>query len=265
MDAPTSGYRQSHMAKGACYHARFSQNPRRRLTWTIEQRILDTILDSLLARRKVNYLDFACGTGRILAHLEKRVASSTGVDRSSEMLKVAKTRVVNSRLCQADITRDSVFGSTQFDLISAFRFFPNAEPQLRQEAMQELVNRLRSDGLLVFNNHRSTNFSRNRLARFVTRGVKGNQGMSPQEVQELVERAGLEIVATYHTEIVPETETQLFHPRWLIEITERIGSRLPLAWLAQNVIYVCQHRSSDVEKQRTAWNPIQGNVDEELR
>ncbi len=265
MEASTSSYRQSHMTKGACYQARFSQNPRRRLIWAIEQRILDTILDSFLSDCTVDYLDFACGTARILAHLEKRVTSSTGVDRSPEMLKIAKTRAVCSQLFQADITRETALDNAQFDLISAFRFFPNAEPQLRQEVMQELVGHLRSDGLLVFNNHRSTTFARNRLARLVTRGVKGNQGMSPQEVRELVEQAGLKIVAIYHTGIVPETESQLFHPRWLMEVAERIGSHLPLAWLAQNVIYVCQHRSSDVEKQRTAWNPIQGSVHEDRR
>ena len=160
MNAITYGYRQSHLEKGSSYQAKFLENPRRRLTWKIEQRILDTIFDRYTTQRQVDYqvdyLDFACGTGRILKHLEGRVASSTGVDLSPSMLKVASARTSHSQLYQVDITRDPTLSNANYDLITAFRFFPNAEQQLREDAIKQLASLLREDGLLVFNNHRST-------------------------------------------------------------------------------------------------------------
>ena len=161
MNTIAYGYRQSHLAKGPSYQAKFSENPRRRLTWKIEQRILDTIFDRYMTQRQVDYLDFACGTGRILKHLEGRVSSSTGVDLSPSMLKVASDRTSHSQLYQIDITRDPTPNNANYDLITAFRFFPNAEQQLREDAIRQLASLLREDGLLVFNNHRSTSFIRN--------------------------------------------------------------------------------------------------------
>ena len=248
MNAITYGYRQSHLEKGSSYQAKFLENPRRRLTWKIEQRILDTIFDRYTTQRQVDYqvdyLDFACGTGRILKHLEGRVASSTGVDLSPSMLKVASARTSHSQLYQVDITRDPTLSNANYDLITAFRFFPNAEQQLREDAIKQLASLLREDGLLVFNNHRSTGFIRNRIARRITRGKRGNHGMSSREVLKLIEWAGLEILATYHTEVVPELESQLFYPRWCVELAESICARLPLANLAHDVVYVCQRRKS---------------------
>ena len=244
MNTIAHGYRQSHLAKGPSYQAKFSENPRRRLTWKIEQRILDTIFDRYITQRQVDYLDFACGTGRILKHLEGRVSSSTGVDLSPSMLKVASDRTSHSQLYQVDITRDPTPSNASYDLITAFRFFPNAEQQLREDAIRQLSSLLREDGLLVFNNHRSTSFIRNRIARRITRGKRGNRGMSSREVLKLIQWAGLEVVATYHTEVVPESESQLFYPRWCVEIAESICARVPLASLAHDVVYVCQRRKS---------------------
>jgi predicted TPR repeat methyltransferase len=248
MNTIAYSYRQSHLTKGKSYQATFSKNPRRRITWEIEQRILDTLFERYLSHRKVNYLDFACGTGRILQHLEGRVASSTGVDLSPEMLKIAQSRTSHSKLHQGDITQDQSLCNSKFDLITAFRFFPNAEQSLREDAISRLASLLRSDGYLVFNNHRSTNFLRNRIARLVSGGNRGNRGMSPKDVHKLIQEAGLEIIDFYHTEVVPDSDSQMFYPRWLVEIAERILARLPAACLAHNIIYVCRHSSLNVIK-----------------
>ena len=243
MDAIIRDYRQSHLSKGSDYDADFQRLPRRMLSWKIEQSILRKIVARFLPDRTIEYLDFACGTGRILAELENCVTTSTGIDISGSMLEVAKSRTLRSRILQADITRDRVLEGLEFDLITAFRFFPNAQSQLRHEVLGGLACRLKKSGILVFNNHRSTTFSRNRVARVVTRGSRGNSGMSPEEVHRLVASKGLEIVATYHVGIVPESETRPFWPRWIIQMVEEAGSRLPLATFARNLIYVCRHSS----------------------
>ena len=134
MTVVCSSYRDSHLTKGMDYHSNFQQNPRRKLLWDIERGILDQIFKHHFSGRQVEHLDFACGTGRILAFMQPRVSSSTGVDVSTAMLEVARAATPNAQIIHADLTRESALGDRKFDLITAFRFFSNAEPKLRTAA-----------------------------------------------------------------------------------------------------------------------------------
>jgi predicted TPR repeat methyltransferase len=242
MTLATVSYRQSHLAKGADYHRRFETNPRRALIWRIERKILDDIYSRYLRGRRVDYLDFACGTGRILAHYENRVDSARGVDISAKMLATASANTARSELVEGDLTRQDLLAGRQFDLITAFRFFPKAEATLRSEAMAALAARLRSDGLLVMNNHESSGAVRKRLARLLTAGRRGRRGMSAAQVRELITSVGLQIVRTYHAGLLPEWEEFLLRPRFLVAACEELSRRLPLAAFAENVVYVCRRR-----------------------
>ena len=240
MATAVESYRTSHIGQGQVYHARFSENPRRSLIWSIEQQLLTQICQQHLSGVDIDYLDFACGTGRILAFLESQVKSATGVDVSPTMLEQARGNVQSAEFIHADITSEPALADRQFDLMTAFRFFPNAEDALREAVMSELAQHLKPNGILVFNNHRSTASLRSRLARFVTIGRRGHGGMSPLEVFDLVDRCGLEIVKTHHAGVVPEWEKMLLHPRMLVNGIERLAANLPLGWLAEDVIYVCR-------------------------
>jgi predicted TPR repeat methyltransferase len=239
--APPS-YRESHLNKGSDYHDRFRDNPRRQLLWRLEQELLGRILRRHLGQRPIDHLDFACGTGRILALLEDRTRSSTGVDVSPSMLAIARTHVHRAELIEADLTRSEVLAGRRFDLITAFRFFPNAEPELRREALAALAARLGDDAILVFNNHCHLAGLSYRLARLASRGRVAHSGMWDAEVATLVAGAGLEIRARYHAGVLPETETRLLRPRRLVFAFERAATRLPLAGFASDVLYVCSHK-----------------------
>jgi SAM-dependent methyltransferase len=232
-------YRESHLGKGADYHAVFGANPRRILIWQIEQALIDRAVRRFLPGRPIDHLDFACGTGRILALLEDRTRSSTGVDVSPSMLATARGNVKRARLVRADLTRGDPLGTRTFDLITAFRFFPNAERQLRREAMAALTRRLAPGGILLFNNHINHSGLSRRLARVIRGGGAGHHAMSHAEVAELVDASGLQIRARYHTGFVPETEARPLRPRWLIAALERAATHLPLAALSDDVLYVC--------------------------
>ncbi|HAA48954.1 MAG TPA: hypothetical protein DCE43_04495, partial [Planctomycetaceae bacterium] len=107
MTAPTdSGYRQSHQGCGTEYHSQFSDNPRRRMMWQIEQAMLEDVLESTRQQSPVgiNYLDFACGTGRVLGFVSEHTNTATGVDVSDSMLEVAATSAPGAELISADIT-----------------------------------------------------------------------------------------------------------------------------------------------------------------
>ena len=65
-------YRNSHQneGKGESYHKSFKELPYRSLIWHIEKNYLTKILSKFFIKEtQINHLDFACGTGRIIAHL----------------------------------------------------------------------------------------------------------------------------------------------------------------------------------------------------
>ena len=195
-------YRESHQyaAKGAEYERHYETQAWERFLWSREREILLEILEKYFAGRDVRLLDFACGTGRITSLLEDRVETSTGIDVSGSMLAIARKKLKRTQIIEADITVDNVLKSRKFNLITAFRFFLNAEPELRSLAIGELVDLLTEDGYLVFNNHHSLGSPWIKLlyARHLRNHPEGIFNvMSIEQMEELAESAGLEIVEMY--------------------------------------------------------------------
>jgi predicted TPR repeat methyltransferase len=234
-------YRSSHIGKGDGYASSFSERPLRALVWELERRVLDEVVATRFGERRVRYLDLACGTGRVLTYLEDRVDRAVGVDVSPTMLDVARTRSTRAEIILGDVTQEDVLSGRSFDLVTAFRFFPNAEPALRAGAMEAVQRLLAPDGLLVFNNHRNSSSLMHRVARAMRRG--GREGMSPTEVLDLVDSSGFAIEATYHVGLLPITEKHALRPWALVKCVERAAFALPLpASLYQDVVYVCGRR-----------------------
>jgi SAM-dependent methyltransferase len=113
----------------------------------IERPLLEAVLRPLGGRQR-KCLDFACGTGRITNVAAGYFGDVVGVDVSATMLARAHG-AHNVRLRQIDITRQPL-GET-FDVITAFRFFLNAEQQLRKEALEAMRDHLNPPGRLVCN------------------------------------------------------------------------------------------------------------------
>jgi ubiquinone/menaquinone biosynthesis C-methylase UbiE len=235
------GYTESHKQKGRDYHQTFAPevNPHRAMVWRLEQKALDGILRRHLAGRSIAHLDFACGTGRVLGHLRSRVVSATGVDVARSMMDVAREVAPGVELIEADLTQNDVLGDRKFDLITAFRFFPNAEPELRRSVLRVLVRHIASDGVLVFNNHKNRNSLPGRISRFLKRAEPGPT-MTHAEVQKYLSDAGLRIVEAVPLASLPFSENHLILPIPLLEGMERAISGLPvLTGIAQDVVYVC--------------------------
>jgi SAM-dependent methyltransferase len=235
------GYTDSHKGKGPDYHETFATevNPYRAMHWRLEQRALDGILRDHLASGDVTYLDFACGTGRILGHLYRQVASATGVDVSSSMMEVAREGAPGAELIEADLAKRDVLGERRFNLITAFRFFPNAEPELRLAVLRVLARHLATRGVLVFNNHKNRNSLPRRVSRLLGREVPGLT-MTHREVQALIADAGLRIVQVIPLASLPFSENHPLVPVSLLEPLERrISGLTPLTGIAQDVLYVC--------------------------
>jgi len=124
------------------------------ILWRAEAAIIRRLGEEILrARKNTSYLDFACGTGRVLALLEDLAESASGIDISAAMLDRARTKCRHASLMCKDITQPAAEIEGQYDLITSFRFLTNAEPDLRLAALRQLHRRLKDDGVLLINTH----------------------------------------------------------------------------------------------------------------
>ena len=202
-------YRDSHKreAKGAEYETYYQKSVWYGYLSSREHEIVLKILDKYLKGKDVHFLDFACGTGRITEFLENRVKTSTGVDVSGSMLDVAGKKLKRTELIKTDITEENILKPRKFNLITAFRFFLNAEPELRSAAIKALAELLDEDGYLVFNNHQNSGspWIKMRNVYYRKNYPQANYTvMSVDEMAKLADQVGLEIV-----EICP---AGFFHP-----------------------------------------------------
>jgi len=233
-------YRRSHVASGkpAAYHASFHDDPWRAFLWRREQQILDAILARWFPDRSPVHLDLACGTGRILGHLLGRAAGSVGVDISPAMLAKARQVLPHARLVLGDITSPSMLPGQTFDLITAFRFFANAQPELKLGALANAVTHLNTGGIIVFNNHRPGSASLYRLARLLG---KQPATMSLQETCGLIRTCGLEAAELWPVGVLPATDGHMLAPPALHRLADSVACIAGVGkHLAQDLIFVCR-------------------------
>ena len=93
-------YAERHKARDSDYDESFSPevNPYRAMVWRLERERWTGYFTVYLGRRKIDQLDFACGTGRILGHFRDGSPSATGVDVSASMMEVARKAAPGAEL-----------------------------------------------------------------------------------------------------------------------------------------------------------------------
>ena len=191
----SDSYRNSHLRRGRTYDATLADAPFDAYMNAWEQVHLKRIVPKLITKPTQRYLDFACGTGRITAVVSEIVEESIGVDISESMISEAKRKLpdVDFRVC--DLTRtDSL--REKFDLITAFRFFGNAEPELRISALKAISDRLELGGHLILNLHRNPYAIYAMLNRF-TGGADESMDLSFGKMRSLLVKNGFKVKQTY--------------------------------------------------------------------
>jgi hypothetical protein len=162
------------------------------------------------------------------------------------MLAIARKKLKRTEIIEADITAENVLKPRKFNLITAFRFFLNAEPELRSGTLRALVELLDKNGCFVFNNHQNSGSPWTKLL-YMRHRRKNPEGifnvMSIQEMEELVQGAGLEIVEIY--------PVGFFHPPkvpvsyLLNRAIDNVGSRFKfLNRFSESPIAVCRRREN---------------------
>jgi SAM-dependent methyltransferase len=150
-DSVSANYRASHCALGygEHYNKTHEAGYYGALWAKIEKHmVIDVLLPMGGDGRKC--LDFACGTGRITNIAAELFDDVLGIDVSEAMLACAQVPR-NVRLRHSDMTVEPL-GET-FDVVTAFRFFLNAEDPLRQDALKAIREHLKDGGRLVCNIH----------------------------------------------------------------------------------------------------------------
>ncbi len=215
--------------------------------WQIERNFLDSVVHRLREKKAVvRYLDFACGTGRVLAHLEQLCDESLGVDVSEAMLARARVRVRKASLVCGDITVQGAPVEGRYDLITAFRFLLNAGPELRRAAVGALAARLRDpESRLVVNCHGNSASYKAvlmpfRALRSRITGRPTENLMWPSDVRRLLRTAGLEILETYGVGILPGALLSRIPRKQRLAVEQRLRTIWPLSQSAVDQIYVCR-------------------------
>jgi len=243
-------YRESHTAqdKGKNYQNAFAEMNYRKYVWSLEKKILNEIIKKYLENKKqIRYLDFACGTGRIISFLEENMFESIGVDVSQSMINIALESVKKSKIIKVDITKKIIFDEDYFDFITTFRFFLNAQPELREEAFYVISKILKQDGYFVFNIHLNKTSIFFQLASLY-RKIKGIDSeintIDIKEVTKIIEKTGLQIISTYHYGLLPIYNEDTKIPIWLIDSFEKISSKIPFfKFFSTYLIFVCKHKN----------------------
>lgn len=240
-------YRLGHLdpGKGESYEHSFHVNDSRRWVWGWKQDVLKDILHEYFMLPPQRCLDFACGTGRITEFLVNYVEALTGVDVSDSMLAVAREKpaLASVRLLNMDITRENGLDDCRFDLITAFRFFLNAQPELKREAMLKLSQLLAEDGVLVFDIHMNTHSLEAMLTRIyqAIRHFPYSNQMSIKEARSLTEMAGLKVVQTYHYRVIPLIREHPKLPYRFIDRIERVFAKAGcLRRFSTQLVFVCK-------------------------
>ena len=159
----------------------------------------------------VRLLDFACGTGRVLASVESLVDAADGIDISENMIALARTKCRKAKLQLGDILAQPELLQKNYDLITAFRFLLNVEPAVRARVLRRLREVIRPEGRLIVNVHGNSRSLRHPTIvwrrwreRSQPTGAMLNE-MSPAETRELLHKSGFEIVQQFGFGMLPPT------------------------------------------------------------
>lgn len=189
-EQPTD-YRFSHIGKGADYDRDLSRGDFDTYMTDREQVILRGVVRKLFPSGIPRYLDFACGTGRITQMIEPFAHEAIGVDISPTMLEQARRKLPHVRFIERDLTRDRA-DIAPVNLISSFRFFGDAQDELRRGALAAMHDLLVPGGYLIFNQHLNPWSVHNVLLRATGKPVHGDMGWT--HLRDLLTEAKFRVV-----------------------------------------------------------------------
>jgi len=229
-------YSDSHLYKsGEEYQKKFTSFQGRSIIWSLEQKILNNFIKE---KNFNSHLDFAAGSGRVAIIFNKFVKYQYLIDISSSMLESSKEQLKNSKIINEDFRKNISLKDKKFNLITAFRFFSNAEPNLRQKGIKYLYEHLNDDGYIILNNHKNFWSIPFLISRFLF--LSDGFGMTHKELNILLKKNNFKIIEYFSVGILTSLEKSKFIPWKLIELIENLFFKIFKGKhrLGYNVIYI---------------------------
>ncbi|HMM75438.1 MAG TPA: methyltransferase domain-containing protein [Gammaproteobacteria bacterium] len=189
-------YRNSHVGegKGLWYDATHAEKVDAVIWSSFIKDFVSRAFEEAVARGAKRYLDFACGTGRLLKVGVKYFPAATGIDVSADMLEVARERVPEALFYCVDVTREQDQRIGDFDCVTLFRFLLNAEPSLRNEVLVWLAAHMSTGATLIGNNHMESASISGLVTAFANRWIgRGRNHLSRQDVEAMLSAAGFRV------------------------------------------------------------------------
>lgn len=212
--------------------------------YRIENQILLDNLQHFLKNKYPAIMDFACGTGRITALLASHYHHIVWYDISEDMLQVAKTKYPQLTFQKKDITKDISQDILKFDCITSFRFFLNAEYQLKKDILEHFRKYLKKDGIVIFNIHMNTfspAFILTRLKYILWLTKIKQNGMSYREVKDLLKDTGFKILKANWYSFLLGNPLLTFLPFALLRYIDSLLAEVEfLKFFSKDILYVCK-------------------------
>jgi len=238
-----SSYRTSHIGenRGQRYDATHA-NKVDALIWDVF--IKDFVSDrmqSCAAQGGTRYLDFACGTGRVLKVGTEHFERCVGVDISDDMLTVARDRVPTARFVCADVTVDGDSVSGAFDCVTLFRFLLNAERSLSLEVLAWLADHMPPGATLIGNNHMNTVSFRG-VSSVVANAVlrSSHNHLSRRGTAKMLEESGFKICEWSGYRILPTVMGKPIFGRNGQIALEKFSRALQLGAIGSELVFVAE-------------------------
>jgi len=189
-DSALMSYRDSHLEKGADYDLALARDPFDAYMARREREIVVAILARLQRAGVRRTLDFACGTGRITQLLDGVAEACFAVDVSASMVAEARAKCPRTQFFIQDII-DTPLPIAPVQLVTAFRFFGNAEDSLRARVLEAIRRSLAPGGYLLLNDHENPWALQRLLRRLV--GERAQADLHHWKLRRLLRHAGFRV------------------------------------------------------------------------
>lgn len=168
---------------------------------------------------------------------------TTGVDVSETMVNLARERCQRSEIITQDITSTPL--KKQFDVITSFRFFLNAESELRKDVLNAIHENLTENGCLIANVHvnRSSILGRAYHLRNTMLGRVVANTLGFEEFRQLLQDSKFQVEEVYWYSYWPRTGWRMERlAKWMLPATDKLWSQVKLLprGLAQSFMVVCR-------------------------
>lgn len=236
-------YKDSH--KGKEFAKSYDQNISNKFEsriYQIENEILLKYINHFFSDKDIDIMDFACGTWRITSLIFSEYKNVVGYDISVDMLNIAQKRHPKIQFYEKDIMKDVWINTKKFDCITSFRFFLNAEYDLKKNILLHLKKYLKNDWMIIFNIHMNKYsipflLSKMKYILWLTK-IKQNW-MSYAEVKKLVEENGFKIIDAKWYSFFLWNPLLTCLPFWLLKPLDSLLSKIGfLKYVSKDIIYI---------------------------